>query len=59
MVGAVRMVVASLGRCTIIVDSDSMAAAFTALHEEYVGAAEAAQGLLPIVDLLTDNDPRV
>ena len=57
MVGAVRMVVASLGRCTIIVDSDSMAAAFTALHEEYVGAAEAAQGLLPIVELLTDHAP--
>ena len=30
MVGAVRVIVASLGRCTIIVDSDSMAAAFTA-----------------------------
>jgi hypothetical protein len=55
MVGAVRVVVASLGRCTIIVDSDSMAAAFTALHEEYVGAAEAVEGLLPIVRLVSEN----
>jgi hypothetical protein len=57
MVGAVRVVVASLGRCTIIVDSDSMAAAFTALHEEYVQAAEAADGVLPIVNFITENDP--
>jgi hypothetical protein len=55
MVGAVRVVLASLGRCTIIVDSDSMAAAFTALHEKYVEAAEAAEGLLPIVRLVTEN----
>src|ERR1700693_493473 len=55
MVGAVRVVVASLGRCTIIVDSDSMAAAFTALHEEYAQAAEAAEGVLPIVNFITEN----
>ena len=55
MVGAVRVVVASLGRCTIIVDADSMAAAFTVLHEEYVQAAEAAEGLLPIVRLVTGD----
>lgn len=57
MVGAVRVVVASLGRCTIIVDSDSMAAAFTALHEKYVGAAEAAEGALPIVNFITEDGP--
>ena len=55
MVGAVRVVVASLGRCTIIVNSDSMAAAFTALHEEYTGAAEAAEGALPIVNFINAN----
>ena len=37
----------------IIVDSDSVAAAFTALHEEYVQAEEAAKALLPIVNFVT------
>jgi hypothetical protein len=55
MVGAVRVMVASVGRCTIIVDTDSIAAAFTALHEHYVRAAEAAKGLLPIVNFVTKN----
>ena len=55
IVGAVRVIVASLGRCTIIVDSDSVAAAFTALHEEYVRAAEAANGLLPVVNCVTKD----
>jgi hypothetical protein len=55
MVGAVRVMVASVGRCMIIVDSDSVAAAFTALHEEYVQAEEAAKGLLPVVKFVTKN----
>ena len=55
MVGAVRVIVASLGRCMIIVDSDSVAAAFTALHEEYVQAEEAAKGLLPVVNFVTKD----
>jgi hypothetical protein len=54
MIGAVRVVIASLGRCTIIVDTDSMAAAFSVLHEEYVQAPESATGLLPVVLITKD-----
>jgi hypothetical protein len=34
-----------------------MAAAFTTLHEKYVSAAGAVEGLLPIVRLGTENAP--
>jgi hypothetical protein len=55
MVGAVRVLLVSLGRCTLIVDADSIAAAFTALHEEYLQVAEAANGLLPIVNFVAND----
>jgi hypothetical protein len=55
MVGAVRVMIASLGRCTIIVDTDSMAAAFTALYEQYVQAVESADSLLPVVHFVTKD----
>ena len=55
MVGAVRVLLPSIGRATIIVDTDSMAGAFSDLHDEYSKAAEAAEGLLPVVTLNTDS----
>jgi hypothetical protein len=57
MVGAVRVMIPSLGRCTVIVDMDSIAAAFTELHEAYLQAAEAVRGLLPVVNFVTGDTP--